>query len=145
MLLAVCGKGKCVCVCVCVCVYVNNYALHTQATCLYFSLFDKVYSVLIANMGFHTKIGVTFNFIELSCEKGGWEIKPKLVKWFLYFFIDRNHRIHSLIIDLHGFVCLTASLSFLFLLFCLLTSLKSPWKPDLVFLSCWNDSGKNRF
>ena len=73
-------ENACVCVCVCVCVYVNNYALHTQATCLYFSLFDKVYSVLIANMGFHTKIGVTFNFIELSCEKGGWEIKPKLVK-----------------------------------------------------------------
>ena len=65
---------------VCVRTCMNNYALHKQHVFTFHYLTRSMVCYLVANIGFHTKTGVTFNFIELSYEKGGWEIKLKLIK-----------------------------------------------------------------
>lgn len=66
---------------------------------------------LITNIGFHTKIGVTLDFMELSCEEGRWEMKSKLMKEFLYLVAARKPGVHSLIIDLDALNASSLSLS----------------------------------
>lgn len=69
---------------------------HEQHVFTFRYLTGSIVCYLVANIGFHTKIGVTFNFIELSYEKGGWEIKPKLIKQCLVLsYCQKTSYMHS--------------------------------------------------